>query len=871
MKINIEMSITNVKVKYLVFTVLFFNILILSVTCYRIDKSSSKNDLISNNKDLIITINNTYDISNSNVKQFFPYSNLNNHYIKSNLKLNKSNSINKGNKELIKLIKTHQLQNYFSNSKNNTRSEDINKHHFEYRKDRIGSAINGDDMKKNKTSCSLNCGGPNNNEFKYFNDIINDKVKYDYKNNELIFASENKNGFNQSGNEINQALLDGNHINSHFNNNNSLHNQTISSMNHSNNLISHYNDSLINNNSISYDSTIDNSNNYINNTQNNVSYNNSNSHNNSSKNNNHSYYNHNIHTNSQNNVHTNNNNINNLIDHVSNSKSINNTNVNSNIHNLNNNINTNNSNNNTTNQINNNTILNNNQTPIKIIHNQSNVTPASNTSIINHNYNNNNNDQSNLKPISNQTLTLNKPSNSNHLSNHNINNIPSSNNNNNIAVPPFPCKDLNYQHLNTLEVSPEQCDKINMIYMKIYNKITLNKITYSDSSCEISTCTYNILVKFTDYNTEIIIYTVTNSVLIKLIKLTIASQLSNFRKDYNIKAMDVYELQRFLTAYLYVGLNEALEVVLNEYQYKFYFVLRSSFFDSEVTDKRVNNKEYDNYSNDESDIVDITGDSSFSSVNRIVQSDFINNFKQAILSLQQIDTRILIDWNNIRYISPSEETAIESNTENSESSRKEDSIDIYNSNNNRVISFGSNENNSIQKENIKLINYLRTKDINTNSNTKVHRLSARDRDEANSLTTPIILNNRKYFSVNNYVSDDLRDLNRSRKTLNRDSYKADTNFNYRYYDDKKEIDLEENSEENRFLPFISNKYYDSNDSKFKLSNTNNRYVIVDNSFLSTNFIEKNSSKMGILSKQSRDIIKEIRQDSLYKKFLRKND
>lgn len=288
--------------------------------------------------------------------------------------------------------------------------------------------------------------------------------------------------------------------------------------------------------------------------------------------------------------------------------------------------------------------------------------------------------------------------------------------------PSFPCKDHHFKHKTSLLINPTSisCTQINIIYKKLYDQITYTQNEYPSekNTCnpKYIKCNYNILFNFYDTTTEGIIYLVNNDELIKIRKYNILTDFFSLN-GYDLITLNSENIKNLLSAYLYSVINSALELnesidVNENSEFKFYFIFKSNYLD--------NNRG-----------------------NSVEGIDLISRVKQSVLRLQELDKRILIEWNNIRYVKGGSNRLSNSlNTDNEEEINKDD----INSNKFRLTNNGLEINKNLDSN-------LTNKVKNSENNIDTNKITEEkiENTEKNEDTETSIETNNSYNNVNDSV------------------------------------------------------------------------------------------------------------------------
>jgi hypothetical protein len=186
------------------------------------------------------------------------------------------------------------------------------------------------------------------------------------------------------------------------------------------------------------------------------------------------------------------------------------------------------------------------------------------------------------------------------------------------TLPSLPCMDINSIEFHHFLMNYEKCKNLNSLYSTIYSNLKQVLKSGEQMNCLSYDCSFEILIKFTDDYTEISLFQTKDNqhslIMSVLVSPAVFKILIN---DKKLKEMGKNEMKDFLVIYLYTPLTKILRLLPNFSQYNILVVAEGDYFD---------------------------------------QMDDIEKpkFVKSLLSLQLIDDRFILDWNNIRIINQNE-------------------------------------------------------------------------------------------------------------------------------------------------------------------------------------------------------------------------
>jgi len=180
------------------------------------------------------------------------------------------------------------------------------------------------------------------------------------------------------------------------------------------------------------------------------------------------------------------------------------------------------------------------------------------------------------------------------------------------------CLNSNSEEYKHFMLTSEKCKELNFLYISLLKVLKVSESNFKDINCSGNNCLFDILIKFKQDSTEFMLYQNINNKLETIRTFTLTPSVNNI-PVYNKKfeELEKEELNSLMAAYTYQSLMKLLILIPANSNYNFMVTADGEYFNNfdEESKKR---------------------------------------FIRSILSLQNVDDRIIVDWSNVRVINPNE-------------------------------------------------------------------------------------------------------------------------------------------------------------------------------------------------------------------------
>jgi hypothetical protein len=167
-------------------------------------------------------------------------------------------------------------------------------------------------------------------------------------------------------------------------------------------------------------------------------------------------------------------------------------------------------------------------------------------------------------------------------------------------------------------LTSEKCKELNFLYTSLLKIMKVSESNLKDINCSGNNCLFDILIKFKQDSTEFLLYQNINNKLETIRTFTLTPSVNNIPiNNKKFEELEKEELNNFMAAYTYQSLMKLLILIPASSNHNFMVTAEGEYFNN-------------------------------------FEEESKKRFIRSILSLQNVDDRIIIDWSNVRVINSNE-------------------------------------------------------------------------------------------------------------------------------------------------------------------------------------------------------------------------